>query len=155
MSINYRTKIQFSIESLKGARNARKSLIKKIRELGDKKGELIGGYVEKFKEELTNNLNMSGVLALINELLKSDHSKEDVLATILDFDRVLGLDLEKSLKGEKLEPKEDPELEKLLKERIEAKKEKDYDRADKLRNNIEKLGYKVLDTKKGQKLEKI
>jgi cysteinyl-tRNA synthetase len=98
---------------------------------------------------------MSGVLALINELLKSDHSKEDVLATILDFDRVLGLDLEKSLKGEKLEPKEDPELEKLLKERIEAKKEKDYDRADKLRNNIEKLGYKVLDTKKGQKLEKI
>jgi cysteinyl-tRNA synthetase len=154
MSINYRTKIQFSIESLKGARNARKSLIKKIRELGDKKGELIGGYVEKFKEELTNNLNMSGVLALINELLKSDNSKEDILATVLDFDKVLGLDLEKSL-DEKLEPKEDPEVEKLLKERIEAKKEKNYEKADSLRNEIEKQGYKVLDTKEGQKLEKI
>jgi cysteinyl-tRNA synthetase len=154
LSINYRTKIQFSIKALEGAKNARLSLVRKIRELGNEKGQVISEYVERFKEELKNNLNMSEVLALINELLKSDYPKEDILAIVLDFDKVLGLDLEKSV-VEKSKPEIDPKVEKLLAERILAKKEKDFDKADNLRNEIEKLGYKVLDTKDGQKLEKI
>jgi cysteinyl-tRNA synthetase len=155
ISVNYRRKIRFSSEALEGARNARLSIVRKIGELGTEKGEVLKSYRDRFEKSLKNNLNMSEALALISELLKSDHPKKDILATVLDFDKVLGLDLEKSLEEQKLEPKEDPELERFLEERIEAKKEKDYDKADKLRNDIEKLGYKVLDTKEGQKLEKI
>jgi cysteinyl-tRNA synthetase len=154
VSVNYRRKIKFSFEALEGAKNARLSLIRKIKELGNKKGQLIPEYVERFKEELKNNLNMSEVLALINELLKSDYPKEDVLATILDFDKVLGLDLDKSLK-EKSKASTDPRISKLLEERIKAKEQKDYKIADDIRDEIEKLGYKVLDTPQGQKLEMI
>jgi len=154
LSINYRTRIQFSLKALEGAKNARLSLVRKIKELGSEKGQVIPEYVERFKEELNNNLNMSEALALTNELLKSDRPNEDILATVLDFDKVLGLDLEKFL-IERPESETDPKVENLLAERILAKKERDFEKADNIRNEIEQLGYKVLDTKDGQKLEKI
>ena len=156
ISVNYRRKIKFSVEALEGAKNARLSLVRKIKELGNKKGQLIPGYVERFKEELKNNLNMSEVLALINELLKSDYHKEDMLATVLDFDKVLGLDLEKIVQKENEQATvKDSKVDDLLEKRIEAKEQRDYKRADEIRNEIEELGYKVLDTPEGQKLEKI
>ncbi len=153
LSINYRTRIQFSIKALEGAKNARKSLLRKIVELGDREGNVIPEYQERFKEELRNNLNMSGVLALVNEILKSNSPKEDILATVLDFDKVLALDLKKVL--EKSQGSEiDSTVESLLEERGRAKEEKNYDKADEIRDQIEKMGYKLLDTPEGQKLER-
>jgi cysteinyl-tRNA synthetase len=152
LSINYRTRIQFSIEALKGAKNAREALVRRMRELGDTKGDVIQEYIDRFKKELENNLNMSGVLALVNELLKGDFPKEDVLTTILDFDKVLALNLEEEVFGKKT--KELPfEIKDLLEKRMLAKKEKHYEEADKIRNQIEEMGYKLLDTPEGQKLE--
>ena len=152
LSINYRTRIQFSIEALEGAKNAREALVRRTRGLGDMKGDRIPEYEERFKKELENNLNMSGVLALINELLKEDLPKEDILATILDFDKVLALNLEREVF--KKETKELPfEIKNLLEKRICAKKEKNYEEADKIRSQIEEMGYKLLDTPEGQKLE--
>ena len=151
-SINFRTRIQFSIKSLEGAKNARLSVLRKMKELGSEKGEVIEEYRERFKKELENSLNMSGVFALINELLKSDNPKEDILATVLDFDKVLGLDLGKV---EVFEENNDEGLRELLKLRIKAKGEKNYEEADRLRDEIFKLGYKVMDTSEGQKFERI
>jgi cysteinyl-tRNA synthetase len=154
LSINYRTRIQFSIEALEGAKNAREALVRRVRELGDTKGNVIPEYIDRFKKELEDNLNMSGVLALINELLKEDFPKKDILATILDFDKVLALNLRESVA--KKEPTQIPsDVKALLEKRMIAKREKNYEEADKIRNRIEGMGYKVLDTPQGQKLEQV
>jgi cysteinyl-tRNA synthetase len=154
LSINYRTRIQFSIEALEGAKNAREALVRRVRELGDTKGNVIPEYIDRFKKELEDNLNMSGVLALINELLKEDFPKKDILATILDFDKVLALNLRESVA--KKEPTQIPSnVKALLEKRMIAKREKNYEEADKIRNRIEGMGYKVLDTPQGQKLEQV
>jgi cysteinyl-tRNA synthetase len=156
-SINYRTKIQFSMESLKGARNARLSIVRRVRELGNEIGKLLPEYLDRFKNALKDNLNMSEVMSILNELLKSDNSKEDILATVLDFDRVLGLDLDKvssSERGLYIEGK-DPQLDELLDAREVARKEKKYQESDRLRDEIGKLGYIVKDTSEGQQVEKI
>ncbi len=152
LSVNYRTKISFSMEALDGAKNSRMALINKVRELGQEKGKLLEKYVEAFKDDLDNNLNMSGALALINEMLKSENSSEDKLATILDFDRVLGLNLNQAISEDSQEYKEgqNEELDSLLRQRIEAKSSKDYLKADALRKEIEELGFKVIDTSQGQ-----
>jgi len=157
LSVNYHTKISFSLEGLDGARNSRLALINRIKELGTKKGQPINSYVDAFKIELENNLNMSGVLALINEMLKSNNSPEDKLATVLDFDRVLGLGLDQDLEGgEKVyEEGENRELDALLVQRSEAKKERNFSKADSLRDEIEKMGYKVVDGADGQIVSKI
>ena len=151
VSINYRTRVQYSKESLIGAKNARESLKRKIAELGEVKGTVLEEYKARFKAELENNLNMSGILALINELLKSSEKKEDILATVLDFDKVLGLDLDK-IEDTKVELGND--VEEYAKMRDEARASKDYAKADEYRKKIEDAGYVVLDTAQGTKYQK-
>jgi cysteinyl-tRNA synthetase len=156
LSVNYRAKMNFSIEALDGARNSRLALLKKIKELGSKVGKVLPEYVELFKKDLENNLNMSGVLALVNELLKSDQKDEDKLATILDFDKVLALNLDSILNEEKGNGQVmDDRLDELLEKRLEAKRQKDYALADSVRDEIKELGYLVSDTPEGQVVSKI
>ena len=153
LSINYRTRIKFSFEALEGAKNARLAIVRRIGELGSKKGNLISEYTERFKEALRDNLNMSKAIAIVNELLKSDNPKEDILATVLDFDKVLGLDLEFAIRKE--QDNIDSRVKKLLCLREKAKTTKNYQESDRLRDEISKLGYTVKDTPEGQKVEKV
>ena len=150
MSVNYRTKLQFSTEALEGARNARKTLNQKVLSLGNVRGNLIPEYIERFKEALENNLNMSGALAVINELLKSENSKEDILATVLDFDKVFGLNLDNIHEDEV----DISIVEQYAKERDLARSEKRYSDADNFRKLIEEAGFKVIDTPEGTKYAK-
>jgi len=153
LSINYRTKIQFSHEALEGARNARIAITRRITELGSENGNLLPEFVLKFKDSLEDNLNMSKAVAILNELLRSNNQKGDILATVLDFDRVLGLDLDKvSVKEEGIE---DGRLEELLSLREKAKIAKDYQESDRLRDEMYSLGFIVKDTPEGQKVERI
>ncbi len=154
ISVNYRVPLQFNWEALKGSRRARLSLLKKISDLNSdgNGGSLLNNYVERFEDLLKDNLNMSGVFALISELLKSDEKPEDIVQTVLDFDRVLGLKIYENLKTKEELPKE---VEELLKKREVARKEEDFEKSDSLRDEIEKYGFKVLDTSEGQKVERI
>lgn len=151
ISVNYRTPLQFNWEVLQKSRRDRLSLLNRIRELKvDSEGELLEEYVEDFKDCLRDNLNISKALALVSDLLKSDEKPEDIFKTILDFDRVLGLGIEESLKEDI--PKE---VQDILEKRKKAREEKDFEKSDILRDVIEKYGFRVMDTPEGQKLERI
>lgn len=156
ISSNYRVKLQFSEQALQGARNARLGLMKKISNIAKEssgEGHLIDEYVKKFKEALEDNLNMSLAFAILNELLKSENKPEDILSTIYDFDRVLGLDIQKSVEGSTDDIPEN--VKEILEKRRVARESKDFNEADRLRDIILELGYTVLDTSDGQKVEKV
>lgn len=158
LSVNYHSKINFSLTALDGARRSRISLMRKISEIGKSgnSGSLIEEYVAVFKKELESNLNMSGVLALINEMLKSTkYSDEDKYATILDFDRVLALDLQECIIKDSSPSEYSDDIKILLKKRMEAKIDKNYKLADEIRDEISALGYRVMDTEDGQQVVKI
>jgi cysteinyl-tRNA synthetase len=155
VSVNYRVKLSFSKQALTGARNARLAILGKIDSLkkqSNEKGEVIPEYIERFKRSLEENLNMSESLAILNELLKSSNKSEDILQTVYDFDRVFGLELESTSHTVEIEIPED--VKELLKERESARKNREYDESDRLRDLIQSKGYKVLDTADGQILEK-
>jgi cysteinyl-tRNA synthetase len=154
-SVNYRVQLRFTKESLEGARNARLSLISRLRaiyrEADQAHGEILEEYKERFIKELQNNLNVSGGLAVISELLKSGEKPEDILATTYDFDRVLALDLREEVEQKDMDIPE--EILKLANERVEARKNKDFELADQKRDEIEGKGYIMIDTKDGFTLE--
>jgi cysteinyl-tRNA synthetase len=156
-SVNYRVQLKYTQEALEGARNSRLSLISKLRtiyrQIEDTKGKILQDYKEEFIKELENNLNVSGALAVISELLKSDEKAEDILTTVYDFDRVLGLDLREEVEQKGMDIPEN--VLKLANERVEARKAKNYELADKRREEIESKGYRMIDTKDGFTLEKI
>jgi cysteinyl-tRNA synthetase len=156
-SVNYRVQLKYTKESLEGARNARLSLISKLRAIyntaKDMEGRILEDFKERFVDELENNLNVSGALAVISELLKSKEKPADILATVYDFDRVLGLNLKQEVEQKDMDI---PEVVlKLANERVEARKAKDYELADKKREEIESKGYRMIDTQDGFTLEEI
>ena len=87
-------------------------------------------------------------MSLLWDVLKDEEiSDADKKATILDFDKVLSLGFE-NLKEIEI-PKE---IQKLVETREQARKNKDFKKSDKLRKEINSLGYEIKDTEEGQKI---
>ncbi|MFA6506363.1 MAG: cysteine--tRNA ligase [Treponemataceae bacterium] len=161
---HYRSQLQFSYAALDGAKNARKSLAERILALKKTAGgtPTTGGmgakasqYMTFFDNHLAQDLNTPRALADLWGLLRdAEIPAADALRAAFDMDRVLGLDLEKIANEEpKIGPKEDPvfvaEVEALIAERAEAKKARDFAKADTLRDTIQAKGIILEDGPKG------
>jgi len=99
---------------------------------------------------VNDDLNMPRAMAAVQELLKSNISDGQKYATILDFDRVLGLDLDRLDQPEDLPA----EVQELVQERQRARDAKEWEASDRLRDEIKALGYMVQDTPEGIKVIK-
>ena len=83
-------------------------------------------------------------------------SDGDKKATILDFDKVLGLKLSESKNPSTSAIVQIPdEVKKLVESRDAARAEKDFAKSDELRQKIESLGFEVSDTLEGTKIDKL
>ena len=148
---HYRTPLNFTWISLKAAQGALNRLENIFLELGDKTGEINKNYRRKFMEAMDNDLETPLGLALVWNLLKEESIKpEDKKATLLDFDKVLGLGL-----GE-IKPVAIPvEVKKLINERESVRESGDFKKSDELRNQIKDLGFEIKDTSTGVKVSKL
>jgi len=146
---HYRKPMEYSEEAVQAARNGLEHLKNQVRSLMSKgmddTASVNDGYKQKFIKELNDDLNMPRALASVQEALKSDMDDSEKLATVLDFDRVLGLDLEKVTVSEEL-----PEnIQQKIAAREKARAEKNWALSDQLRDEIQALGYVVQDAKDG------
>ena len=107
-------------------------------------------YRNKFNQYVNDDLDMPKVLALVWEIIKDDGlADSDKKTLILDFDKVLGLQLDK------IETFEIPEnVKKMIEERDKARAEKDFAKSDELRKQIESFGFEVMDTSEGTEVTK-
>ena len=161
---HYRTTANFSFESLKSAAQGHTRLRRFVyEELGDvKPGHNNDEYETQFLNALHDDLDTPKALSLLSEVVKEENlSPEDKLATIQFMDSFLELGLSKS-RDEGLSElgtvstSEIPEeVQELLEARETARKEKNWEEADRLRDEISKQGYQVKDTNDGVNLVKI
>jgi cysteinyl-tRNA synthetase len=150
LTTHYRKEINFSYEALDAATVAYKKLYKFCADNSETKGEINEEYKKKFKELLFNDLGTPECVALIWDLIKDNSvSNADKHATIIRFDRALGLDLKK-IKKEKVVLTE--EVENLLEKRKVARENKNWLESDSFRDEIEKLGFIVKDGKDGEEI---
>lgn len=90
---HYRTPVIFSWEALTAADNAFKKL-KKFMEKLDEGGVVDQAYLAEFRDRIENDLNTPQALAVLWTLVKDkDVPNNNKRATLLEFDRVLGLNL--------------------------------------------------------------
>ncbi len=158
MQAHYRSRQNFTWDALSAASVGYKNLLNHISSFGNKIGKVNADFKKSFSEKIADDFNVSQALAVLFEMLKSNISNSDKLATAYDFDKVLGLNIKKEV--EILEPvlsdmSKDIKLQKLVEERNSARKNKDWKKSDELRDEIAKLGYEVKDTDKGQEIKKI
>ena len=145
---HYRKGMEFSEENLKAAKTARL----KLNELAQGQvGTIDEGWLDKFREKISDDLAMPEALATIWIMWKSQMKIENKIATLLEMDKVLGLNLGKKV-AEEIIPQE---IKDLAQKRAEAKTSKDWAKADELRDLIKEKGYTLEDGKEGVKINKI
>jgi len=155
LGAHYRSRQNFTWQALEAADNGLNNLYGQIRELGSVSSESPDKNLKnKFIEAITDDFNIPKALAVVQELLKSDLGESAKLATILDFDKVLGLQIAKNIKKRTGEKIPDEVLE-LAEKRFLARKEKDWGKSDNLRNQINALGFEIEDTKEKYEIRKI
>ncbi len=155
LNSHYRNQLVFSYEALDGAQATYLKLKNRIKSL-DKTPDLHEGkldyYQNLFKEAISNDLNTSSMITLIYDVLKDEELTDFTkLYLIDDFDKVLSLGLideEKEL---------DEDFEKYILDKIEerndAKKNKDYAKADEIRDTLLEKGVKLIDSRDGTSYE--
>ncbi len=143
LSAHYRSKLNFSWEALEAAQNGLENLYALVGELGEPK---IGcaEFEGWFMDAINDDLNIPKALALTWDLLKSDYPPEAKKASVLKFDEVLGLDL-KNAKPIKIPDS----IRDLVNKREGLRQKKQFDDADKLRDEIASSGFSVDDSPAG------
>ena len=175
--MNYNTKMNFTFESLKTSRksviNLRKLYLEHLNSKNHKETEnikkddidmIIEECINEFEKSLLDNLNMAKAISYVWKLVKYDVKDERIAKAMLKLDEIMGIDLVNSEKylneikeKEEIINKSDEkyiEAEKLLEERKLAKENKEYDKADILRDKIAELGFIVIDEKQGSRIER-
>src|SRR6056297_2022593 len=148
---HYRSQLQFSYESLGASRSARLNLMERLQELRDRAepveiegiGEGAAGYLENFKLHISTDLNIPRGLSDLWSLLKDeDLPQGDRLAVAYEMDRIFGLKLNSLEQVFEI----DRETELLIDEREKARAEKDFKRADEIRDQLLARGIVLKDT---------
>lgn len=151
----YRKQLVFSFESLKDAQNGYRALKKKIGAIISNiedgliiNKELIEAYQEKFKAQISDDLNLANAFTVLNEVIKDSalNNKEKAFL-IEDFDKVFSLDL-MTIEREAIEIDEEL-VNRLIAERNEARANKNYGRSDEIRAELLAMNIEVLDSKEG------
>ena len=152
---HYRKQLVFSYDSLASATTEYNKLIGRIKNIktndSDINNDDYNHYNGLFKEALENDLNTSSALTVLFDVLKSDISDSTKIKLISDFDKVLSLDLipqEKKIDNDLKEY-----ITNKIKERSEAKKDKNYELADKIRDELKEKGIIIKDGREGTTYE--
>jgi len=151
LTSHYRKGLEFSLESLKASQKALFKLRNMLADFEDG-GGIDQNYIKTFLGFMADDLAFPEAMALIWKLMKDDKVKnKNKKATILEFDKILKLDLGRGEERVKIPEK----IEKMAQEREEARKNKNWQESDRLREDILKEGYMVEDEADGFKLRKL
>ena len=160
------------------AKNSRRALVKRAAQVFANAGEKCVGegelsdvakeYLKKFTDAIENDLATPQALACLQSCIKDGKLKAEEIVYLIDkMDSVLGLNIKKSVEEFKAETgassavagggvgssnADDPEaaeIDALVLERTEAKKAKDFAKADEIRNALAARGITIIDTPNG------
>ena len=161
---HYRRNLVFSWENLDNAVAAYDKLIAKIATLqdgGDVDEAVLAQLKERFAPALNGDLNTSLAITALYDVLKAKTTDATKLSALADFDRVLSLNLIEAAKALQAKQKAeeeanaDPEIDALVQARTEAKKNKNFAEADRIRDELKARGVEIIDTPQGAKWRRV
>ena len=151
----YRSEMDLSWEALETANDRLTRLRQRMALWGEENGGEDAGSVEakeldrRFRDAVTDDLDMPTALKVLNETVSADLPDPEKYALLAGWDAVLGLDLDRLAQEGFVVP---PEVQALIDERDEARRQKNFGRSDEIRNRLTAMGWEVMDTSSGTKV---
>jgi cysteinyl-tRNA synthetase len=143
----YRRQVDFTDDALESAATTLRRLRERVAMLGpvaaSTESEAAKGYAERFTAVIDEDLDMPGAVKVLHEALSDEAVPPSERAALVSrWDDILGLDLAPSATL-------DEELEALITQREDARKNKDFSRADAIRDELRDRGVELLDSAEG------
>ncbi len=152
LNAHYRKKLNFTFEGMDGAKTSYARLLNVLyqHKVGQNAADenKLAEYKRQFDEAINDDLNIPLALGVVWTMIKEPKSKA-VYDLALEFDKVLGLSLDRAKPSETQEEQIPEDIRAIAEERYQAKKNRDFAKADELRNKLSELGYTVADSKDG------
>ncbi|WP_160672073.1 cysteine--tRNA ligase [Clostridium sp. C8-1-8] len=153
----YRKQLIFSLDSLKDSKQALNKLRSKIRHIIEArvKNEIINKdkvkkYQQRFAAQICDDLNTPNAFTVLHEVIKSEElNNEEKIYLIEDFDKVFSLNLTKNEYIKEFSLIDESYVNQLILERNEARKQKDWTKADEIRNILLGINVELIDSKEG------
>lgn len=148
LNTHYRKQLNFDLKVLEGAKNAHerlKNILLELKRRNNSNNMSLDEYKKEFLGFVNDDLNMPEALSVLWNVLRDEKlGSKEKLELVYEFDKVLGLNL-KSVEEEKVPE----EIQKLVAEREQARKDKDFKKADGIRKDLKNKGYLLEDSKEG------
>ena len=153
---HYRNKLNFTWDALDSSQSAlirlKEGYQKHKNGSKDKVDDkVIEDYKNRFLEAINDDLNMPVAMSVVWDVVKNPNKSTDFADLLLDFDRVLGVEIEKPVAKKKQDLPE--EILELIEKRKKAREEKNWALSDEIRDKLIEKGYNVKDSKDGMEVE--
>lgn len=152
---HYRSRLNFTWEGMDAAQKSLANLRESYQKhkAGEEKIDAaqIQEWEKRFLEAINDDINMPSAMGVVWEVAKYPLKSKELADLLLKFDQVLGLEIDKIKQDESIPT----EVLELVKQRKQAREDKNWAQSDALRDQIKALGYQVEDTKEGMKIEKL
>lgn len=156
LNAHYGKKLNFTWDGIEAAQKSLNRLSNLVLEHKESDthidSNVIEEYKQQFREALQDDLNLPLAMSTVWNAARNNVKSKSIYNLLMDFDKVLALDLDKK----RTEAAEDipEEVTLLAEQRLEARKNKDWKKSDQLRDRIRQLGYSINDTPAGQVIKK-
>ena len=156
LQVHYRKPMEYNPDSLVAANQALYGLYRQVADLGSVIGQIAISFQAQFQQAINHDLNAAQALAIVFAVINSQLTPADKLATILDFDQVLGLNLAESRQILAVDATAIPkDVAKMFEQRQTARQVGDFSLADNLRQQLLIAGYKIEDGPDGSQLRPV
>lgn len=163
---HYRNKLNFTWEGLRAAQVSWTRLIEALSKhkgaSGEVSSEQIAQWEAAFRDAVSDDLNVPLGLSVVWSAVRHPVKSDAIYRFVLDTDRILGLDLAKETEAllasaaacaADAEPAVSEEILQLVEARAQAKKAKDFAKADAIRAQLKEMGITLVDTREGTKIQ--
>jgi cysteinyl-tRNA synthetase len=148
----YRSEMDFSEDALQASDTALKRLRQRVAEWGGPSrslGEAALALDRRFRAAVGDDLDLPQALVVVNEVPSAPISNAERYSLLVSWDEVLGLDLERDAR-ERWEPT--AAMLALVAERDAVRAQKEFAKADEIRDRLQAMNLEVMDTAEGTKI---
>ena len=145
---HYRNKLNFTWDGIEATSKSLERLKQGYQNHKNGKDDILEEKIQefenKFHEAINDDLNMPLAMGIVWEVVRYEKKSSKLAQLLLKFDTVLGLKIDEQIQKEEQEIPQ--EVLDLMEERKIARQNKDWAKADAIREKIRNMGYEVRDT---------